>query len=117
MTQPATMRSDSLAPPESDAAALEPKTRVRANDASLAPRFLEQLAHCSDGIGWVHVLDCWQRRGVLSRFARAGDSGLELGGLAARVQGNLGYLAVVVRVLAAQGWMWRKFQPTKQMVE
>jgi len=111
------MRSDTLAPPESGAAALDPQTRVRATDASLAPRFLEQLAHFSDGIGWVHVLDCWQRRGVLSRFARAGDGGLELGALAARVQANLGYLAVVVRVLAAQGWMWRKFQPTKQMVE
>jgi hypothetical protein len=117
MTQPATTHPDTLMPPDSGATLLDPDTRVRATEASFAPRFLEQLASSTDGIGWVHVLECWQRRGVLSRFARAGTNGLELGTLAAQVEANLGYLAVVVRVLAAQGWMWRKFQPTKQMVE
>src|SRR5262245_31905019 len=117
MTQPAITQSDAPVSPESGATSIDPDTRVRASDASLAPRFLEQLAHTSDGIGWVHVLESWQRHGLLARFARSGGSGLELGSLAAQAEANLGYLAVVVRVLAAQGWMWRKFQPTKQMVE
>ncbi|HTV17760.1 MAG TPA: hypothetical protein VMG12_03790 [Polyangiaceae bacterium] len=117
MTQPATKPPDPLSSPESGALSVDPDTRVRANDALLAPRFVAQLAHASDGIGMVHVLECWQRRGVLSRFARAGSGGLELGTLAAQSHANLGYLAVVVRVLAAQGWMWRTFQPAKQTVE
>lgn len=115
MTQPA--HPDTVIPAESRASRLDPDSRVRATEPSLAPRFREQLARYSDGIGWVHVLECWQRRGVLSRFARAAASGLELGTLAAQAQANLGYLAVVVRVLAAQGWMWRNFQPAKQTVE
>ena len=117
MTRAATSPPDPLPSPESGAQSIDPETRVRATEASLGPRFKEQLAYATDGIGAVHVLECWQRRGVLARFARAGSSGLELGALAAQVGANLGYLAVVVRVLAAQGYMWRTFRPGKQSVE
>lgn len=111
------MHSDPLPPPESGAKVIDPDTSVRAGEAMLAPRFLEQLAYASDGIGCVHVLDSWQRHGLLARLDRAGDGGLDLGRLAAQTGANLGYLAVVVRVLAAQGWMWRRHQPARQPVE
>jgi hypothetical protein len=86
----------------------EPNTLVRATASAIAERFLSQLAFCSDGIGWVHALESWRRHGVLARIASAGTSGVELGALARQTSINLGYLAVMVRVLAAQGWMWRR---------
>jgi hypothetical protein len=75
-------------------------------------RFLSQLAYHSDGIGWVQVLECWRRRGVLTQLARAGATGTPLGPLASALGMNLGYLAVVCRVLAARGWLWR--EPAQQ---
>jgi hypothetical protein len=89
-------------------AASEPDTLVRASAGALSRVFLGQLAFCSDGIGWVHALESWRRHGVLGRIASAGASGVELGTLARQTGANLGYLAVMVRVLAAQGWMWKK---------
>lgn len=111
MTQPA------ITPPVvtalndgADRSELDPDTPVGGGDAALGARFLEQLAFCTDGIGAVHVLECWQRHGVLRRLARAGAQGLELGALASQTGAQLGYLAVTVRVLAAQGYLWRKSQ-------
>jgi hypothetical protein len=68
------------------------------------------LAFCSDGIGWIHALESWRRHGVLGRIASAGASGVELGTLARQTAANLGYLALMVGVLAAQGWMWKKLR-------
>jgi hypothetical protein len=89
----------------------EPSTLVRLTGGVISGRFLSQLAFCSDGIGWVHGLESWRRHGVLGRIASAGASGVALGALALQTGANLGYLAVMVRVLAAQGWMWRKLPP------
>ena len=75
--------------------------------AALQARFIEQLALHSDGIGWVQTLECLRRRGVLDRVAKAGSLGIRLGELAEVSGANLGYLAVVFRVLAVQGWLWR----------
>jgi hypothetical protein len=86
----------------------EPSTRVRAAQHALSSRFLSQLAFCTDGIGWVHVLESWRRHGVLARFASAASRGVELGVLARQTGAHLGYLAVTVRALEAQGWMWRR---------
>jgi hypothetical protein len=90
----------------------EPSTRVRASSGAPSARFLSQLAYQSDGIGWVQVLECWRRRGVLARLTRAGAAGTPLGPLASALGMNLGYLAVVCRVLAARGWLWR--EPAEQ---
>lgn len=107
MVQPAT--EDSEAPTRSEGSLEpEPSTRVRAAQHALSSRFLTQLAFCTDGIGWVHALESWRRHGVLARFARAAARGVELGALARQTGAHLGYLAIMVRVLEAQGWMWRK---------
>lgn len=79
--------------------------------AELSARFLAQLAGHSDGVGWVHVLEHWRRYGVIARLARAGATGIPLGSLAAQTDANLGYLAVMCRVLDAQGWLWREIHP------
>jgi hypothetical protein len=86
----------------------EPSTQVRAAPHALSSRFLSQLAFCTDGIGWVHALESWRRHGVLARFASAASRGVELGVLARQTGAHIGYLAVTVRVLEAQGWMWRR---------
>jgi hypothetical protein len=113
MVQRATNTSErDLAPLES-----EPSTLVRATASAIAARFLSQLAFCSDGIGWVHALESWRRHGVLARIASAGTSGVELATLARQTGANLGYLAVMVRVLAAQGWMWRRSSPRRAWTE
>lgn len=93
----------------------EPSTRVRAAQHALASRFLSQLALCTDGIGCVHALESWRRHGVLARFASAASGGTELGVLARQTGAHLGYLAVTVRVLEAQGWMWRKL-PRRELL-
>jgi hypothetical protein len=79
--------------------------------AELSARFLAQLACSTDGIGWVHVLEQWRRHGVVALIARAGAAGIALGDLAAQTDANLGYLAVMCRVLDAQGWLWREVHP------
>ena len=91
----------------------DPDTLVRASAGALSRVFLRQLAFCSDGIGWVHALESWRRHGVLGRIASAGVGGVELGALARQTGANLGYLAVMVRVLAAQGWMWKRLRPSR----
>lgn len=83
-------------------------TRIRASAGGLSSRFLSQLVSHTDGIGWVQVLECWRRRGVLARLRHAGPEGSALGPLAAERGMSLGYLAVVCRVLAAGGWLWRQ---------
>lgn len=91
-----------------DAGEREPNTLVRSSAGAASSRFLSQLALHTDGIGWVQVLESWRRHGVLARLRHAGPSGMPLGALAAASGMNLGYLAVVCRVLAARGWTWRQ---------
>ena len=43
--------------------------------------------------------------------SRARTAGIQLGDLAASTHANLGYLAVMCRVLDAQGWLWREVHP------
>jgi hypothetical protein len=85
-----------------------PDTLVRTKSGAFSSRFLAQLATHTDGIGWVQVLESWRRHGVLARLTRAGAAGVTLGPLAEELGMNLGYLAVVCRVLAAHGWLWRE---------
>ena len=86
------------------------ETGIRAAPGPLASMFLTQLALYTDGIGWVQVLECWRRHGLLTRLARAGSGGLTLGELAEASGANPGYLAVVCRVLDAQGWLQRDLE-------
>jgi len=83
---------------------------IHAAPGPLASMFLTQLALYTDGIGWVQVLECWRRHGLLARLARAGSGGLTLGELAEASGANPGYLAVICRVLDAQGWLQRDLE-------
>ena len=99
--------------PRSPEPEIEPEigSQPSATAASLSTRFVAQLAGHSDGIGWVHVLEHWRRYGVLARLARAGAGGVPIGNLAAQTSANVGYLAVMCRMLDAQGWLWREIHP------
>jgi hypothetical protein len=110
MTHPAAKPSVRSPAPQPAGAGVEPAldTSVRASVGGLSSRFLSQLATHSDGIGWVQVLECWRRHGVLAELRHAGTEGTALGPLAAARGMSLGYLAVVCRVLAAGGWLWRE---------
>ena len=89
--------------PRSPEPEIEPEigSQPSATAASLSTRFVAQLAGHSDGIGWVHVLEHWRRYGVLARLARAGAGGVPIGNLAAQTSANVGYLAVMCRMLDA----------------
>ena len=63
---------------------------IHAAPGPLASMFLTQLALYTDGIGWVQVLECWRRHGLLARLARAGSGGLTLGELAEASGANPG---------------------------
>lgn len=103
------MRHSAIAPRSSEPEQGHERPASPASD--VASRFLAQLAHYSDGIGWVHVLELWRRHGVVEQLARADASGIVLGRLSAQTGANLGYLAVMCRVLDAQGWLWREVHP------
>jgi hypothetical protein len=103
MTHP--LRSSSE--PELGVSVSQRESEGRTPAGTLQARFIEQLALHSDGIGWVQTLECLRRRGVLERVAKAGSLGIRLSHVAEASGANLGYLSVVFRVLAAQGWLWR----------
>jgi len=78
--------------------------------ADISSRFLRELAHHTDGIGWVQLMASLWQRGVWRRLAEA-KAPLPIGVLSADVGANLGYLNVALRVLDAQGWVERELSP------
>jgi hypothetical protein len=81
------------------------------NDATLEDdaqaAFLGELALYTDGIGWVQLIHCLRRRGVLRFLAERGSRPTRLAELCERFGAQLGYLNVVLRVLAEQAWLER----------
>lgn len=77
---------------------------------SIRATFLEALALHTDGIGWVHVVHCLRRHGVLALLARS-PRGVELDALCRRFGANLAYLNVCTRALAAGEWLERSAAP------
>lgn len=99
--EPALRRTDVQAP-GGDRVAVVPSRAV-------AERFLGELPAHTDGIGFVQALRLLAQRGVLGALSTAARAGaaVRVGELAARSGANLGYLAVLLRVLAAQGYARR----------
>jgi hypothetical protein len=109
--------SDSLVEPASRVSS-ESGTRLATGGterAAAQERFLRELALHTDGIGGVHLLHCLSEHGVWAFLAEQGSKGATLLGLARRFGGNLGYLNVVFRSFALQGWVdWQPRQPVDQ---
>jgi DNA-binding MarR family transcriptional regulator len=93
--------------PENDAA-LEDETQAA---------FLGELAFHTDGIGWVQLIHCLRRRGVLRMLAERAPQPTTLRELCERFGAELGYMNVVLRVLAAQGWLERSPAPMPGQTE
>jgi len=93
-----------------------PEALAAGRDKSAAQgRFLSELAQHTDGIGGVQLLHCLSEHGVWAFLAEQGSKGATLLGLARRFGGNLGYLNVVFRCFALQGWVdWQPRHPVDQ---
>jgi hypothetical protein len=106
--------ASSLAP-QALSAALAPENDD-ALESSLGSAFLEQLALHTDGIGWVQLIHCLRRRGVLG-LLKERQHGTTQRELCERFGAELGYLNVALRVLAVQGWLERVPAPMPGQTE